>query len=287
MSNSKKIKIGLVLLTSSLCLSFSGCGNSSKTVTNSVELNSEKTTVADNAVTPTIEQVADDNAVARATEQAGDNNAVVPATEQVTDNNAVSPATEQVTNSNDSGSEPTYISNDWYDIVDTASKLDVLGCTTVIHKVLAKQDISITGTLIASSEDGSIIGKASSDIVLTAGKYNYFKYYFDTDISNASLNAQLKINNSSLFDGDRNAVEMVQYNKSGDDLYVTFKQVSDNLGEFAEFKLLLYKDGKIVDTEDGYFSIYAENLNGKDTTDIAEIWVYGVDFDTVEYIFEP
>jgi hypothetical protein len=192
-----------------------------------------------------------------------------------------------VTNSNDSGSEPTYISNDWYDIVDTASKLDVLGCTTVIHKVLAKQDISITGTLIASSEDGSIIGKASSDIVLTAGKYNYFKYYFDTDISNASLNAQLKINNSSLFDGDRNAVEMVQYNKSGDDLYVTFKQVSDNLGEFAEFKLLLYKDGKIVDTEDGYFSIYAENLNGKDTTDIAEIWVYGVDFDTVEYIFEP
>jgi hypothetical protein len=89
----KKIKIGLVLLTSSLCLSFSGCGNSSKTVTNSVELNSEKTTVADNAVTPTTEQAADDNAVARATEQ-------------VTDNNAVSPATEQVTNSNDSGSEP-------------------------------------------------------------------------------------------------------------------------------------------------------------------------------------
>ena len=87
--------------------------------------------------------------------------------------------------------------------------------------------------------------------------------------------------------GDRDAVEMEQYNVSGDNLYITFKQTSDNIGSFAKFKILFYKDGKIVNAEDGYFSVYAENLTGKESTDVAEIWVYGKEFDEVEYIFEP
>lgn len=80
---------------------------------------------------------------------------------------------------------------------------------------------------------------------------------------------------------------MVQYNMSGDDLYVTFEQTGDELGSFAKFKLLFYKGDQIVDTEDGYFSTYAENLNGNGATDVAKIWAYGTDYDRIEYIFEP
>ena len=87
--------------------------------------------------------------------------------------------------------------------------------------------------------------------------------------------------------GERNTVEMVQYNQTGDDLYITFKQNVDNLDYFAKFKLLFYKDDKIVDTEDGYFSTCVENLNGNGATDAAKIWAYGTDYDRIEYIFEP
>lgn len=87
--------------------------------------------------------------------------------------------------------------------------------------------------------------------------------------------------------GERNAVEMVQYDISGDSLYVTLQQTGDSLGAFAQFKLLLYKGDTIVDTEENFFKISAQNLNGKGSTDVAEIWVYGVDFDRVEYVYEP
>jgi hypothetical protein len=181
----------------------------------------------------------------------------------------------------------SYESNDYYDIVDTATLTDSIGGTVIIHKVTAKQDISLEATLIATASDGSVIGKTSDSITLTAGQSNYFRYYFESDVSEADIQAQVKTIDSLFDDGDRNAVEMVTYNQSEDDLYITFKQVSDNLGSLAKFKLLFYKGDEIVDAEDGYFDIEAENLCGKDTTDVAEIWVYDVDFDNVEYIFEP
>jgi hypothetical protein len=204
-------------------------------------------------------------------------------------------ATEEVTATETEASEESvadtadesYEENSYYDIVDTATLTDSIGDTVIIHKVMAKQDVSLEATLIAYAEDGSVIDKTSDDITLTEGEYNYFSYYFESDVSNADIQAQIKASDYSFGEGDRDAVEMVQYNVSDGDLYVTFKQVSDNLGSFAKFKLLFYKGDEIVDAEYGYFDVDAENLCGKDTTDVAEIWVYDVDFDSVEYIFEP
>ena len=156
----------------------------------------------------------------------------------------------------------TYDSNIYYDVVETGSYSNSIGATIIIHKVKAKADVSISSTCLAYASDGSVIGKSSDDIVLTNGEYNFFKYYFDRDcdISNATLDWNL---------------------------YLTLKQTGDNLGTFAKFKLLYYKGSTIVGSEDGYFSTYAENLNGKGSTDVAKIWVFGEDFDKIEYIFEP
>ena len=183
--------------------------------------------------------------------------------------------------------ENTYEHNEYYDIVETSSFQNSIGTTIVIHKVLAKKNVSVSATLLAYASDGSVIGKSSDDITLTEGKYNFFRYSFDGDVSSAQIQANAQAKKDSFITGERNAVEMVQYNMSGDDLYVTFEQTGDELGSFAKFKLLFYKGDRIVDTEDGYFNIYAENLNGKGSTDVASIWVYGTDFDRIEYVYEP
>ena len=183
--------------------------------------------------------------------------------------------------------ENTYEHNEYYDIVETALIKDSLGDTTVIHKVQAKQDTTISASLIAYGADGSVIGKDSDDIVLTKDKYNFFQYYFEGDISNAELKANFQAKKDSFVVGERNAVEMVRYDQSGEDLYVTFEQTGDELSSFAKFKLLFYKGDQIVGTEDGYFNISAKNLNGKGSTDVAEVWVYDMDFDRVEYVYEP
>ncbi len=188
-------------------------------------------------------------------------------------------------------SENSFMNNDYYDVVESGSFGDILGGTTVVYKVLAKADVSVSSTMIATNPDGSVVGKSTSDIVLTNGKYNFFEYSFDVDVSNASLTPQVKIEGASFMDsimsGERNAVEMTQYNRSGDDLYLTLQQTGEEVGAFAKFKLLLYSGDKIVGTEEGYFSIYAPNLTGKGSQDVASIWVFGEEFDKVEFVYEP
>ena len=171
--------------------------------------------------------------------------------------------------------------------VETLSFQNSIGTTIVIHKVLAKKDVSVSAMLLAYGTDGNVMGKSSDDIVLTAGQNNFFRYSFEGDISSANIQADAQAKKDYFMTGERNTVEMVQYNQTGDDLYITFKQNVDNLDYFAKFKLLFYKDDKIVDTEDGYFSTCVENLNGNGATDAAKIWAYGTDYDRIEYIFEP
>lgn len=202
-------------------------------------------------------------------------------TEQTTEAKVTETTTEVTTTEN------TYEKNEYYDVVDTASYVNSIGTVYLIHKVLAKKNVSAEATLIAYAPDGSVIGKSSDDIVLTVGQYNYFEYSFNSDISNASIQVHVQTESDEYSAIDRKAVEMVQYNRNDDHLYVTLKQTADTVTDFARFKLLYYKNGKIVGSESGYIDIYAENLNGKDSTDVVDIGVYGEDFDKVEYIYEP
>ncbi len=188
--------------------------------------------------------------------------------------------------SDEPAEENTYEHNKYYDIVETASFQNSIGHDIIIQKILAKENATISGTLLAYAEDGSVIGKSSDDIVLTKGQYNFFRYSFENDISNASIQTNAKTKNDSFMAGERNAVEMVQYNQTGDNLYITFEQISDEMGTLAKFKLLFYKDDQIVDTKDCFFSTYAENLDGKGYIDVAEIWTYDIDFDRIEYVFD-
>ena len=169
-----------------------------------------------------------------------------------------------------------------------ATYKDSIGYTHVIHKVKAKKDVSISATLMAYDANNNVIGKSEDRITLTTGQNNFFEYTFEPDISKAKITAQMEAENDSFMDGPRNAVQMVKSNKTGDDLFITFKQVTDELGSSAKFKILYYKGGKIIDTEtNGYFVIYAKNMKGKGSTDVAKVWVYDIAYDKFEVCFEP
>ena len=183
-------------------------------------------------------------------------------------------------------SKNTYEHNSYYDIVESASWTDIIGSTHIVHKVKAKQDVSISASILAYSESGSVIGKSSSDIVLTKGQTNYFEYYFDEDVSNAQLKPSFKAKEDSFIVGERNGVELVEYSITDENLYLTLKQNVDDLG-LSKYKILLYNGDQIVGTKEGFYSISAENLDGKGSTDVAEIWTYGTAYDRIEFIYEP
>ena len=165
--------------------------------------------------------------------------------------------------------------------------MNSIGTKITIVKLLAKKDATVSSAMLLVDAEGNVLGKSTSEVKLTEGQYNYFRYTFDCDTTNADITIQGSIRPDSILEGERNAVEMVKYNKNGNDLFITFRQTSDDLGSFAKFKILFYKNGSIVYDDEGYFSVYAKNLCGADSTDVAKIWTYGIDYDEIEYIFEP
>ncbi len=188
----------------------------------------------------------------------------------------------------EASTEPeTYESNSYFDVVQRGEFKSSIGYTTIIDKVTAKKSGSVTATVIAKSSDGSIIGKEEDTIYLVEGKPNYFSYSFKEDVSDAAFDITVKEINDYMKHGDPDAIEMVSWNTSGSDLYITINQNKDELGTFSEYKVLLLKSGQIVGSKEGYIDISADNLAGSGSSDVIEEWIYGEDFDDIEFIYEP
>ena len=294
MDKLNNIKRGLFVLIMCLSISLCGCGSdgkSEKTETSPAEAQQSEN-ISDEEITADSEKTDNTTAAEDQTKPEETTAAEAATTSKPKTTTAEASTTKEATTESETAApeektESTYSSNEYFDVGETSSYLNFIGDTTVVHKVLAKKNVAVSATLLAYASDGSVIGKSSDDITLTEGKYNFFCFYFDGDISGASIKANAQPREDSYMTGERNAVEMVQYNRSGDDLYITFEQTGDELDPLASYKLLFYKGNQIIDTEEGYFCVSAENLNGKGSTDVASIWVYGIDFDRIEYVFEP
>lgn len=186
----------------------------------------------------------------------------------------------------------TYENNECYDIIGTASFTDSINATHIIHKVKAKKNTTVEGTILAYNGNGDVIGKGTDTIKLTEGKNNYFEYIFTNSVSNAKLEKSYYVSGDNFMTGERNAVEMVKYSQSdswlGTTLYVTVKQTGSEIGSLAKYKLLLYNGSKIVDTDYGYFSVHSSKLNGIGSTDVMEVSLFSeAKFNKVEFIYEP
>lgn len=178
-----------------------------------------------------------------------------------------------------------YENNDFYEIVEKA-KLDSSNGTKVLHKVLAKKDVEIEATVIAYDSEGNVVEKDTNTIILTEGKTNFFSYWFDVDVSDENIMVTFQVTEETNYSGSRDAVRMVKWNSVKRNLYLTVEQIGE-VGEYSRYKLLYYKDGKIVGSEGRDYVGSDFNLSGIGSTDVTEIYVYDFDYDDVEFIYEP
>lgn len=173
----------------------------------------------------------------------------------------------------------TYEDNPYFEVVERYT----FG-SYIFDKVLGKADNKkIEASMLVYDDEGDVIDKCSGEITVNSGCYNYIRYNMDvTEYDHYDISFKAS---SSWRGGDADAVKMVKYKVVGKNVMVTLEQVGE-IGSFSQFKLLFLKDGKIVDYEEWYFDIKAKGLNGKGTTDVAEISC-NKEFDTIEYFYEP
>ena len=176
---------------------------------------------------------------------------------------------------------------DCFEVVDRAQYQNSIGDTILIEKVLAKEDVTVDYTMVVKDADGNVIDKSEDTVNLVKDEYNYFRFSFDNEISD-DTQIETKVKQGSDWSvGQKDAVEMVEYNQVDYHLYITFRQTAEQIGSFSRFKLLFYKGDQIVHDEDGSFTVYAENLDGIGSEDVASLSIFDVDYDKIEYIFEP
>ena len=183
--------------------------------------------------------------------------------------------------------EESYYENDTFEVSYKTLYNNILGHSTIIHKVYASKTKDVEATVIAYDLNGNVIGKATDEIELVEGQYNFFRFLFTADVSNATFEVKVNIKEPDGLRGPEDAVELVTYSDDGFNIFLTFKQVKPSVGEFAKFKILYIKDGQVVGDGDGYYSVYAKNLNGQDTTDVAKLLLDVDEYDHIEYFFEP
>ena len=195
--------------------------------------------------------------------------------------------TDEASGKSNDSKEESYYENDTFEVTYKTLYNNILNDSTIIHKVYASKTKDVEATVIAYDLNGNVIGKATDEIELVEGQYNYFRYHFSTDVSNATFEVKVQIKEPSYLRGEEDAVELVTSSDDGFHLFLTFKQVKPTFGEFAKFKILYIKDGQVIGDADGYYSVYAENLAGKDTTDVAKLLMDVDSYDHIEYFFEP
>lgn len=177
----------------------------------------------------------------------------------------------------------TYESNQYFDVVDSYTYKRG-GYTYIIDKVLGKQNnMHVDLTMLIYDKDDDVIEKCTPDVIVNKGYYNFITYWIESeDYDHHSISYTAS---SSWHGGDPDPVKMVKYKKKDKKVLITFEQTGQ-IGSFASFKLLFFKDGKVVYHGSWYFDVYVKQLNGVGSVDVAEISLSS-DFDTVEYYYDP
>ena len=161
----------------------------------------------------------------------------------------------------------------------------IIDTCVCVELVEAKQDCTAKKEIVMKDSDGNVVFKKDDTIALTAGSRNYFSIVVPNDIpSDATVNVRYGFSEKNPFNGDI-CVEMSDYNCVGNRLYVTFKRIDGEFGALPYYKLICFKDGKLVDTADGF--IETSELANVGDESIASVYLYNSeDVDTVVAYFE-
>ena len=196
----------------------------------------------------------------------------------------------------------TYFHNDYYDVVDEGFYTKGLD-QYIIHKVYGRIDGKIEASAIAYDADGNVIGKATNDLLIMDDNYNFIEYKFDdTDLTNANISYSATYKELYISTATRVAdisisqslsgsyVKLNSWNTKKDKtLYLSLELNGSELSYLDKFKVLYYKEGKIVGSGSFYFSSKAKGLTHSGATDVAELSIpsSAKGFDDLVFIFEP
>jgi len=159
--------------------------------------------------------------------------------------------------------------------------------TTIIMKVRGIETVPVEYTIIAKDGAGNVIGKETDDIYIVKGESNYFKFKFDTELPNDCDLYESMQEGIRFSDDTRTAVEMIASNKSENHLFITVRQLIDKIPPFARYKILFFKGDTIVSEDSGYFDAHAKALGREGAEDVIDVFVYEIDYDTFEFLYEP
>ena len=184
-----------------------------------------------------------------------------------------------------SGSFQTLDSDAFYEVVDTAEYQDSLGTTYLVRKVLAKQDAPIISTAVFG--DGSETMKASDRIVLTEGEYNYFRYVLPDNIPADAEPVFEDYRAADMGSGAKDAVELLSWKQEDYTLLLNVRQNAEPIGRNSRFKLLFYKEGKLVSEQTGAFLMNTDSLKGTGSQAEISLMTFGTDYDDIAFFYEP
>lgn len=173
-----------------------------------------------------------------------------------------------------------------YEVVGSYT-YEYFGYRHFIYLVDAKKTAEIELKLLIKDKKGNVLDTAEDRISLTKGKKNYFDLvfkdeFFDSDNSYTLTSKSV----TSYHKGAEDAAKVTNYNKSDNTLYITVKQTNEDLGSFAELKMLFYKGDKLIYSEDCFYDVYAEDLEHKGDEAIMGVSIYGVDYTSIEFYYE-
>ena len=177
--------------------------------------------------------------------------------------------------------------NDFFSVEDMCFLEDGYSRSLVL-KISAKTNAVICSSAVLYDSKENVVGKDTDDIVISAGRNNYFVYdvsdEFDCNTGKIDITATAETIKEK-YENELNAVTMEKCNVSGDYLYVTVKQAAEKIYTSGRCKLLFYKDDAIS----GVYSelLYSTKLNGKNSTDVISVSLYDYsEFDSVEFIYQ-
>ena len=156
----------------------------------------------------------------------------------------------------------------------------------LVYVVEAKNTTQAEAKLVITGKNGDILDTCEDTIALTKGKTNYFRLVTEGKYINSDNEYKMTASSSSSFwSGAEDAVEIVKYNQSDKTLYITVKQTKEDLGGFAQLKMLFFNGDKLVNTEECYYSVYADGLKKKGDEDIISIRVTE-SYTNIDFFFE-
>lgn len=160
------------------------------------------------------------------------------------------------------------------------------GRAAAANVVFGKHTAEIEVTAIAEDLDGNVIGKEVDTVYVLKGEYNAFIFHFDSEHPSNVTYSFTGMLASPVREMPGKAVEEVASNRVEDKLYITVRQIQDEMPAFAGYRLLFFKNGKAVHDTEGYY--YTEtNLMYKDDEDVLKIDLpHDFEYDNYELYYE-